>query len=50
MTEKSKVPKEIKILFIEILKAGEITNQQAHTIDTFFKNTQLMNEIKITFK
>ncbi len=50
MNDKANLNREIKILLIEILQAGEVTVQQAQTIDLFFKNSKLLNEVRIIFE
>lgn len=50
MNDKANLNREIKILLIEILQAGEVTVQQAQIIDLFFKNSKLLNEVRIIFE
>jgi hypothetical protein len=48
--ETTPLTREIKIMLIEVLKAGEVTKLQAETLNLFFTDSKLIEKFKITFK
>jgi hypothetical protein len=48
--EKTPLTREIKIMLIEVLKAGEISKDNATVLADYLKSTGIIQNVTLTFK